>query len=554
MTGVYGIIDFNGSKLTYTNIASVSPFLNLVNCKNLCLRNATIIGTQDIRTSGTQYQHGLTIGSGCKDIEIDNFSISKCAGDCIYLEGEASAGASSPEMINIHDCFFGNCVRQQISIIGGKDIYIHDNVFKKENNENVMYTNAEIAAIALEPNESYQSIENVFIFNNVISSAVISAWELMFGVNITCQHGSVDNVDIHDNFISNVFGPFIIMSGSLDNSAISVHDNVFKNHSQSSSPAEHDGVTPTATKAGFQLSARCAFFNNKAENIDSGSALFYVPSVATIRREVADSIFKNIGKISLEITNVRRCVFEHSTLSAATSISKSMFQNCTFKSINFGGFNLTCNTAKFENCSFDDCSSSSSVFNPVESEFINCNFNGGFRLAYITSACAFKGCLFDLTGVTGSNYIDRIAFDGLTRHCTIEDCTFVITSSGYNTKLITDTIRSGSTNHAPLRMNGIKVRIKENVTLSSFSWYLFSFASDANIDSVELVNFSSYSQTSQAWFGLTKRLEVSERRMGTTAQRPTIPFAGFTYFDTDLGKMIVSNGTDWVNMDGTALA
>lgn len=25
-------------------------------------------------------------------------------------------------------------------------------------------------------------------------------------------------------------------------------------------------------------------------------------------------------------------------------------------------------------------------------------------------------------------------------------------------------------------------------------------------------------------------------------------------FDTDLGKMIVSNGTDWVNMDGTALS
>lgn len=42
---------------------------------------------------------------------------------------------------------------------------------------------------------------------------------------------------------------------------------------------------------------------------------------------------------------------------------------------------------------------------------------------------------------------------------------------------------------------------------------------------------------------------------GTTAQRPlaTTFGAGFTYFDETLGRMIVSNGTDWVNMDGTPL-
>ena len=42
---------------------------------------------------------------------------------------------------------------------------------------------------------------------------------------------------------------------------------------------------------------------------------------------------------------------------------------------------------------------------------------------------------------------------------------------------------------------------------------------------------------------------------GTTAQRPPIAFApiGQQYFDETLGKMIVSNGTAWVNMDGTAL-
>ena len=45
------------------------------------------------------------------------------------------------------------------------------------------------------------------------------------------------------------------------------------------------------------------------------------------------------------------------------------------------------------------------------------------------------------------------------------------------------------------------------------------------------------------------------KRKGTTEQRPT-PYdagAGFTFYDSTLGKMILCNGTAWVNMDGTSL-
>lgn len=42
---------------------------------------------------------------------------------------------------------------------------------------------------------------------------------------------------------------------------------------------------------------------------------------------------------------------------------------------------------------------------------------------------------------------------------------------------------------------------------------------------------------------------------GTTANRPSASDVetGDTYFDTTLGKMIVSNGSSWINMDGTSL-
>ena len=44
---------------------------------------------------------------------------------------------------------------------------------------------------------------------------------------------------------------------------------------------------------------------------------------------------------------------------------------------------------------------------------------------------------------------------------------------------------------------------------------------------------------------------------GATADRPadlSSDDAGFQYFDTDLGKYIVWNGSDWANMDGTPLS
>ena len=40
---------------------------------------------------------------------------------------------------------------------------------------------------------------------------------------------------------------------------------------------------------------------------------------------------------------------------------------------------------------------------------------------------------------------------------------------------------------------------------------------------------------------------------GSNTQRPTIANAGDTYYDTSLNKMIMYNGTAWVNVDGTAL-
>ena len=88
---------------------------------------------------------------------------------------------------------------------------------------------------------------------------------------------------------------------------------------------------------------------------------------------------------------------------------------------------------------------------------------------------------------------------------------------------------------------------------------VLNFVANSNTDGFNLVNCYVKGLVTEATFTGTKKnctFETPFATSGATASRPTASAvgAGFTYFDTDLGKMIVSNGAAWVNMDGTALS
>ena len=54
---------------------------------------------------------------------------------------------------------------------------------------------------------------------------------------------------------------------------------------------------------------------------------------------------------------------------------------------------------------------------------------------------------------------------------------------------------------------------------------------------------------------LLKNIKFTPITSVTSTERTSFtPAAGFTIFDSTLGKCVVYNGSAWVNMDGTALA
>lgn len=103
-----------------------------------------------------------------------------------------------------------------------------------------------------------------------------------------------------------------------------------------------------------------------------------------------------------------------------------------------------------------------------------------------------------------------------------------------------------------------KVVIDDNgTTLES---KLEDLCKTVDIEDIDNLNTSSLREDKLSTFFTYVNSEgfTPAAHSGTTGERPTSSLAvtdvGFTYFDTTLGKMIVWNGTAWVNMDGTALS
>lgn len=109
-----------------------------------------------------------------------------------------------------------------------------------------------------------------------------------------------------------------------------------------------------------------------------------------------------------------------------------------------------------------------------------------------------------------------------------------------------------------------------SASIGSTQDYDFSLKIPSNVAKVLIginsSNFSVYAEPSP--FG-NAFFRDAIKTIGTTSERPsanvshssssftfnntTRVYAGFQYYDLDLSKLIIHNGTDWVNLDGTAL-
>ena len=229
----------------------------------------------------------------------------------------------------------------------------------------------------------------------------------------------------------------------------------------------------------------------------------------------------------------------------------------------------------FKNCSFEKLrgqgsSASEYAFNvsnyPVVLE--NCTISKRLGI-YNGSLCkdiTINGCTINLISIlshqdTGDDV----------KPVTIENCTIADFNSGLSRNIPIEIIGSKvevitGGNYKLQKVNFTRCEVINRVSRPSYY-------PDVDVNAVDsILNFVTSTATApfnlvrcyikglvtEASFQGTKKdctFETPFVKSGATTSRPSASAvgAGFTYFDTDLGKMIVSNGTDWVNMDGTSL-
>lgn len=496
-------INLRGDIVIKPNAYQNYSIVQLLNANNVRIEgNGRIIGdkdTHDYSQSGThEWGFGVQI-YGCNNINIDGVSISECTGDGIYV--------STSENITINGVEIYNCRRQGISIT--------DSV------KNIEVTQFEIhhidgtspsAGIDVEPNTT--ASENIYIHDGHIHDCKIGFESFIAESSIAqaSKHITIDSVIFADNsnysiFINNNYNCITISQCNI--------------------------VGASSRFVHCKVALRDCTINSTGNGIEGTylSEIGIYNSIIT-----ATPINTAVINSHLAVYNSTLPIYQN-----AAGDTYNVYNNCNL-TIDSGTWQWI-RQSKLYNCTLNY--KTTTAFQLIDSEVINCTFDysqkadTAFSTYFIISGKVFINGLqiVSTKAVNASNAINvsNDVSGSILRNIFFSDnTTYTYFSSGL----------------APLQnvvvKNDTALQYKHNGTLPNDMRYIGAVSLKDNMKPLW-------------WNGVAWRDALGHKDLpskGTTADRPTAENAevGFTYFDTTLGKMIVSNGSAWVNMDGSALS
>lgn len=159
-----------------------------------------------------------------------------------------------------------------------------------------------------------------------------------------------------------------------------------------------------------------------------------------------------------------------------------------------------------------------------------------------------------LVGISESNYSSRVLNISVLGMGSVY-VTFVNEDSGIGVIKITNTSVSCSDKSISCKLD-VHNNTYNGRYLLSLKSINHTYIYICDVFSLKSVKFIDINETHESGYFDATYYSYACPTSGTTTNRPAASLAGigFTYFDTNLGKMIVSNGTAWINIDGTALS
>lgn len=171
-----------------------------------------------------------------------------------------------------------------------------------------------------------------------------------------------------------------------------------------------------------------------------------------------------------------------------------------------------------------------------------------------------------ILGNTISNLggIGIVSLKGKITHINVSDNRFKINVDGYfyvlnaTNKYITNNNAIDNYNNSGIKVANKMIIVANSApTSKTKTWNAGDICLNSNASAGSIIGwFCATSGSPGTWFPIgTIEQYAGLKKQGTTAERPAMNqnYIGATYYDTTLKKMILWNGTAWVNVDGTTL-
>lgn len=521
----------------------------LSNIRNIVIQGSgTIIGDleEHIGSEG-EYGHGIFIGNG-EDITISDISINNCFGDGISID--------SLFLYDYRDVEKGLIPNQSDpSLFFPKS---HSDISKHSKNitiNNVKFNKNRRQGISL------QCATNVEIKNcKFINTGQINGTSPMYGIDIEpwIKNGSCHNIYIHNNqFINNKGGDIAIYGLGGDNTGNAYNVVIENNTLNSISIAGCNGL----------------FVSN--EKIDRFSLLNLCHAV------FKDVIFSNPCRIQGGTKEENfEIVFNGCTFNVPKGFSstdyKGIFHLANFKY----GWNVLFTNSQFN--LLENLNITTASINSIE-RFYNCVFNAEGFDVFINSVCTIKYSKIFANSI-------KLGFSQNEQNYFIEDNLCILTSSNKvfiltaikeaaditkDIYFINNTIIDDNSEYFINKENrefNSNIYLVSNISTGRARWgglkNIFKQVVCYNNKSVNpnkidpeplegtfrflLANKIMQYFNGETWNTLTYK-PADAKNQGSSEDRPSNVDIGFIYKDTTLNKLILWEGTKWVNLDGTEL-
>lgn len=295
--------------------------------------SAIIDGNRDNQTAtGSQDGglHGISI-TGCEDYDIEDCLIYNMRTDGVYIKPygttEGTYISSINARINRVTCF--NCRRQGLSVIAINGINITNSTFN-----NTVGT-APQAGIDFEPNNAWETINNVHISNCVINNN--SGRGILFHVISKCSNVTITNTEIKDN---------------LDNSIVMTGGGIYENINIYQNKHINQININTAGSTIFQMKELNIYGNNHINQLVLRNV-----NIGKIFNNKIDAIQVLGSNDSLDIYLNN---FENITNSSTTDSTALILLGISSTTVPSKNINIYGN--KFKNCSIKNAIYVSSIF------------------------------------------------------------------------------------------------------------------------------------------------------------------------------------------------